>query len=75
MQVSHGDQSVLQMSDVASKTLQVMSEIERRSLCFSKHLEVYREHGIIDFTHLKDLCQQMSLGGVSQARGNSPWTK
>ncbi|CAL8380722.1 unnamed protein product [Arctogadus glacialis] len=82
-----------------------MSEIERRSLCFSKHLEVYREHGMpwmatalqrlpkamkgglllntltfvscvalvqngayIDFTHLKDLCQQMSLGGVSQAR-------
>ena len=93
------------MSDVASKTLQVMSEIERRSLCFSKHLEVYREHGMpwmatalqrlpmamkgglllntltfiscvalvqngayIDFVNLKDLCQQMSLGGVSQAR-------
>ncbi|CAL8275580.1 unnamed protein product [Arctogadus glacialis] len=34
------------MSHVASKTLQVMSEIERRSLCFSKHLEVYREHGM-----------------------------
>ena len=45
VQVSHGDQSILQMSDVASKTLQVMAEIERRSLCFSKHLEVYREHG------------------------------
>ncbi|CAL8275576.1 unnamed protein product [Arctogadus glacialis] len=43
VQVSHGDQSVLQMSHM---TLQVMSEIERRSLCFSKHLEVYREHGM-----------------------------
>ncbi|KAL7397250.1 hypothetical protein ABVT39_019213, partial [Epinephelus coioides] len=86
-------------------TLQVFSEIERRSLCFSKHLEVYREHGMpwmatalqrlpkqlmggllintltficcvaliqngayIDFVHLKDLLQQMSLGGMSQAR-------
>ncbi|CAL8239964.1 unnamed protein product [Gadus morhua 'NCC'] len=105
VQVSHGDQSVLQMSDVASKSLQVMCEIERRSLCFSKHMEVYREHGMpwmatalqrlpqamkgglllntltfvscvalvqngayVDFTHLKDLCQEMSLGGVSQAR-------
>lgn len=46
IQVSHGDQSILQMSHVASNTLQVLSEIERRSLCFSKHLEVYRDHGM-----------------------------
>ncbi|XP_073320001.1 uncharacterized protein [Pagrus major] len=105
IQVSHGDQPLLQISDVASKTLQVFSEIQRHSLCFSKHLETYREHGMpwmamalqrlpkettgglllntltfiscvaliengayIDFVHLKELLQQMSLGGMSQAR-------
>lgn len=46
IQVSHGDRSILQMSDVASKTLQVSSEIERRSFCLPKHLEVSREHGM-----------------------------
>lgn len=98
------DGCVSQLSVVASNTLKVLTEIERRSLCFSRNLELYRAHGMpwmakslerlpqamagtsthlntltfisclaiiqnggfVDFVNLKQLLNDMSLGGVSQ---------
>lgn len=36
----------LPISQEAEKTLQVLSEFQRRGLSFQKHLEVYKEHGM-----------------------------
>ncbi|CAL8380734.1 unnamed protein product [Arctogadus glacialis] len=38
------------------------------TLTFVSCVALVQNGAYIDFTHLKDLCQQMSLGGVSQAR-------
>lgn len=35
-----------QLSRVASAILQVCTEVERRSLCYSRNMEKYREHGM-----------------------------
>ncbi len=40
------DMEPLAISQEAEKTLQVLSEFQRRGLSFQKHLEVYKEHGM-----------------------------